>query len=121
VLKKLSEKLFGSQRKERGLIPEYLSNQDLTAEMIPSRMSTWHEIVLFSLSFNGYQKTGSFNRCTETPYTRDCKTLSEMRACLYFEQRHRAGAGRPPDKETMDFVHDLLDRMREKVTKNERD
>jgi len=121
MLKKLSEKILGGPWQDSGQIPEYLANQELTVEMIPSRMSTWHEIVLFSLSFNGYQKRGSFNRCAETPYTRDCKTLSEMRACLYFEQGHRVGTGRPPDKETMEFVHDLLDRMREKVTKSERD
>jgi hypothetical protein len=114
-------KIVAGRKKENILIPEYISNDALTLEMIPPGDALWHDIALFSLTFSGYQKAGSFNRCTEVAHSRSCSTLSEIRACLYFEQRRWTCLRAHPDSETMEFVYGLLDKMREKIINNERD
>jgi len=113
--------IFARREKENILIPEYISNDALTLEMIPPKEALWHDIALFSLTFDGYQKTGSFNRCTQVANSLSCETLSEIRACLYFEQRRLTCLHAHPDRETMTFVHGLLEKMREKIITNERD
>ncbi len=104
-----------------GFLPEYVSNDTLHPDMIPSRDAPWHEIVHFSLTFSGYQKAGSFNRCTEVSCSNRCTTLSEMRAFLYSEQLRWRRAGSSPDKPAMAGIYDLLDRMREKVRSGQRE
>ena len=120
-MKWIFKKIFAGRKKENILIPEYISNEALTLDMIPARDALWHDIALFSLTFSGYRQTGSFNRCTEVAYSRRCETLSEIRACLYFEQRRWTCLRAYPDRETMAFVHGLLEKMREKIKSNERD
>jgi hypothetical protein len=120
-LKRIFTRIFPGRKNESILIPEYISNEVLTFEMIPSRGTPWHDIALFSLTFSGYQKAGSFNRCTEVSDTPGCETLSEIRGLLYFEQMRWTKLRKHPDRETMAFVYDLLDSMREKIRNNERD
>jgi hypothetical protein len=119
-VKKTLSKLLGWIRGDGLSIPEYISNDDLTPEMVPAERAPWHEIVLFSLTFNVYQKAGSFNACTEVRDTRDCTTLTEMRAFLYYEQRRWIGLGKNPDEKGMDFIRELLARIREKIENEER-
>jgi len=103
------------------LIPEYIPNDALTLEMIPPKNALWNDIALFSLTFNGYQKSGSFNRCTEVADSANPKTLSDLRSCLYFEQRRWTCLQKRPDREAMEYIHGLLDKMSEKIKNNERD
>jgi hypothetical protein len=102
------------------IIPEYIPNEDLLLEEIPQRGAPWHEIALFSLTFGGYCKAGSFNRCTLVAYTRECKTLSEMRACLFFEQRRCVLERKRPDPAAMEFIYCLLDGMRNRILAGDR-
>jgi len=120
-MKRIFTRIFAGRDQQNMLIPEYISNEALTLDMIPASDASWHDIALFSLTFSGYRKTGSFNRCTEVAYSRSCETLSEIRACLYFEQRRWTCLRAHPDRDTMAFVHGLLERMREKLKSNERD
>ena len=118
-VKKALESLLGWG--EQGFLPEYVPNHELTSGMIPSRDAPWHEIARFSLTFDGYWRKGSFNRCAEVPWSRECATLSEMRACLFHELNRANSPGGPCESGTEGFIRDLLDRMREKVGRDERD
>jgi len=120
-LKRIFSRIFAGRKNESIILPEYITNEALTLEMFPSSGTPWHDIALFSLTFSGYQKAGSFNRCTEVADTPSCETLSEIRGRLYFEQMRWTGLRKHPDRETMAFVYDLLDKMRDRIRNNERE
>jgi hypothetical protein len=120
-VKRALEWLLGWGDRERGILPEYVSNAGLTPGMIPPRTAPLKDIVRFSLTFDGYWRKGSFNRCADVPWSRDCATLSEMRACLYHELKPVISSGCACDSRTGAFIRDLLDRMRDKVDRDERD
>ena len=120
-MKRIFTRIFAGRDQQNMLIPEYISNEALTLDMIPASDASWHDIALFSLTFSGYQKAGSFNRCTEVANSRSGETLSEIRGCLYFEQRRWISLQEHPDRDAMAFVHGLLEKMREKIINNERD
>ena len=120
MIKTLS-KILGWMRGDILPIPEDIPNEKLRPEMVPDGCAPWHSIVLFALTFNVYQKADTCNACTEVRDTRDCTTLSEMRAFLYYEQRRWVGAGENPDGESMAFIQTVLARIKEKVIKGDRD
>ncbi|HPJ94561.1 MAG TPA: hypothetical protein PLU81_09275 [Deltaproteobacteria bacterium] len=120
-MKRIFSRIFAGRKNESIILPEYITNEALTLEMFPSSGTPWHDIALFSLTFSGYQKAGSFNRCTEVADTPSCETLSEIRGRLYFEQMRWTGLRKHPDRETMAFVYDLLDKMRDRIRNNERE
>ncbi len=101
-------------------VPEFVSNEVLTPDMIPARGASWEEISLFSLSFDGYRKEGAFNRCAAVPCTARCETLSEMREFLFHELKRWNSLGGVPDGEALGSIYDLLDRMRERVELDQR-
>ena len=56
------------------------------------------------------------DRCAELAnHRRECKNLSDLRACLFFEYRRHNHFGYPPDAEKMQYIYDLLDRIRDHV------
>ncbi|HOD70501.1 MAG: hypothetical protein BWZ01_02870 [Deltaproteobacteria bacterium ADurb.BinA179] len=113
--------LWRTKKKAKGgLLPEYISNSDLRIEDIPLKGAPWHEIALFSLTFDGYSRAGSFNRCTPVPDVMQCRTLSEMRARLFFEHRRWILKKKQPCRETMEYLYDLLEKMRDKLARDER-
>ena len=120
-MKRIFSRIFAGRRKESIIIPEYITNEALALDMIPSRGTPWHDIALFSLTFSGYQKAGSFNRCTEVADTPESETLSQIRGRLYFEQMRWTNLRKHPDSETMALVYDLLDKMRDRIRNNERE
>jgi hypothetical protein len=121
LIAKALERLLGWGSRETGIIPEYIPNAGLTLDMIPPRTAPLREIVRFSLTFDGYWRRGSFNRCAEVPWTREGGTLSEMRACLYHELKHMSFPGRGCGSGDEAFIRGLLDRLRDKVARDERD
>jgi hypothetical protein len=120
-MRKIFNRIFGGKAQSGFTIPEYVQNDALTVEMIPGKDAPWHEIVEFSLTFDGYSRTGAFNRCAEVAYSRDCTTLSEMRACLFFEQKQLLCLKELPDSETLAFIYNLLDKISEKIKRQELD
>ncbi|MRR36071.1 hypothetical protein EG829_15615 [bacterium] len=114
-------KLLTGLRWDEKTIPEYVSNDMLCPDMIPARGASWDEISAFSLSFNGYRKEGSFNRCAEVPCSPRCETLSEMREFLFHELKRWNSLKRAPEIEELTSLYDLLDRMRDKVARGQRE
>jgi hypothetical protein len=94
---------------------ELIANADLRQTHIPPRGADWSQVIRFARTFNGYTEVG-FDACAELAnHKRDCKTLSDFRACLFFEHRRHNHFGHDPDATKMDYIYDLLDRIRERV------
>ena len=76
-----------------------IANRDLSLDDVPPFNADWDQIGEFALSFNGYIECGSFERCAEVANNRRNDTLTELRACLFFEQRRWRHFGYEPDAE----------------------
>jgi hypothetical protein len=101
-----------------------LSNADLRTSHLPPPDAGWHEIGRFALSFNGYEKWGSFGKCAEIgnqcaeAFRRSGAvpdSLTELRTCLFFEQRRLRHYGFDPDEEAMVYIGALVEGIRERV------
>lgn len=98
-----------------------LSNDELTLDRIPEEDATWTEIGEFALTFDGYEAFGSFERCAEIANARKHDTLTEARACLFFEQRRWRHVGEDPEEEgEMDYMRELVRAIRQKLAADER-
>ncbi len=105
-----------------------ISNLGLNQNDLPSPDAKWKDIQEFALSFNGYEYWGSFKRCAdlankvakEYEQTRrlNC-SLTELRTCLFFEQRRLRHFGYGPGEESMRYIHALIKEIRNKVVNKE--
>jgi hypothetical protein len=98
-----------------------IPNRDLTVADIPPISADFTEIGPFALTFNGYNYWGSFNRCAEIANRRKHDTLTELRTCLFFEQRRWHHFDRFPDEKAMEYLKGLIEAIREKVASGEVD
>jgi len=93
-----------------------ISNCELTVKDIPTNLADWTAIMHFAQSFNGYGELGSFEACGDLANRPEkCKSLSDLRACLFFEYRRHNHFGYPPDDKKMPYVRQLIERIRSKV------
>lgn len=92
----------------------HIPNRRLVLKKIPLPDSRWEVIEKFALTFDGYgqwpegvgQQIGSERRQG---------TLSELRTCLFFEQRSATHNGVPPDAEALRYIRGLLEQIRYRV------
>ena len=101
-----------------------ISNGDLNPDQIPQPEAGWYEIGSFALTFNGYEFHGSLDACGEIAnhwlktYETDGalpETLTDLRTCLFFEQRRWRHYGYDPDEETMLYIRALVAAILKKV------
>jgi len=101
-----------------------IANDDLTQSDVPLADAGWYEIGKFALSFNGYDWWGSFHRCAEVAnlavqtYQQSGalpESLTELRTCLFFEQRRWHHFGLDPDEPAMGYIAALLEGIRRRV------
>lgn len=64
-----------------------IPNRALTREDLPAPDAPADAVLEFALTFNGYEHHGSFERCAETANAHKHETLTDLRTCLFFEQR----------------------------------
>jgi hypothetical protein len=98
---------------------------ELQQDDIPGRDADWWPTINeFALSFDGYERFGSFDACAEMAnkcaerYHADGllpAELDTLRACLFFEQRRWRHFEANPDEGTMAYLHTVLAHMREIV------
>jgi hypothetical protein len=93
-----------------------IDNSDLSASDLPSRGAPWDAIQKFALTFDWYRRSGSCARCAEIANSRKHDTLSNLRTCLFFEQRRWSHFGAPPDTETLSYLHGIIEEIRDKVS-----
>lgn len=105
--------------------PSEVPNDDLGASEVPPITAPWRVIGAFALTLNGYETIGQ-QRCGELANSvkREflANTLSlqdlgltELRACLFFEQRRFRHFGDEPQGNDRDFINALLEAIRQRV------
>jgi hypothetical protein len=98
-----------------------IGNHELRLNDIPRADAPYSEVVRFGHTFDGYQQMGSFEACAAVAHARKHDTLSELRTCLFFEQRASRHSGEEPDETGLAYEYGLLAKIRQKVIDNTRD
>jgi hypothetical protein len=97
----------------------------LKAADVPSQTASWTIIGRFALTFDGYEAIGG-SQCGElanganrefvnNPISIQNLSLTEARACLFFEQRRFHHLGCEPEREERVYINTLLDTIRNKI------
>ncbi len=97
-----------------------IPNRELALAHLPPAGADWRAIGRFALSFDGYRRWGSFERCAEIGdrwadvYMSGGAlpdTLDLCRTCLFFEQRRWRDRAAGPDASTRRYVAALLEKI----------
>jgi hypothetical protein len=97
-------------------------NSDLHQRDLPPPGADWEEIVRFAHKFDGYEHWEADWGCavvanialgmqSELPQL----SLNELRSCLFFEARRYHHFGWDPEPVILDYIRDLVERIRTKV------
>ena len=97
-------------------MPEEIHNTDLRIDQIPPINSDYTTIAGFALSFDGYSRIKDIsifaNKIVEEVKNdksiTEKLTLTELRACLFYEQRRYRHYGEEPEGEDRDYIKGLL-------------
>ena len=96
-------------------------NTELQGYLLPHPGASWGEISGFAHTLNGYERWGSFEKCSEiaNEILEEYKTsgdlpnnLTNLRTCLFFEARRWRHYGYEPDEEAMHYIRALLEAIR---------
>jgi hypothetical protein len=93
-----------------------IANSVLTLTDIPDPGAEWQAFEEFALSFDGYKVWGSFEKCADVANARRQETLTDLRTCLFFEQRRWRHFGEVPDGEAMTYLRQLVEMIRHRVS-----
>lgn len=94
--------------------PRKISNQRLVASKLPAADANWESIQRFALTFDGYAAWPE-GVCATIANDRRSSTLTELRTCLFFEQRRWRHFGYEPDEEAMAYIRGVLEQIRNRV------
>jgi hypothetical protein len=92
-----------------------IANPDLTPADIPPPDADWGTVVKFALSYNGFQRWGSFGKCAKIANSKRHGSLDELRTCLFFEQRRWNHFGHIPDEKAMAYIRGVVEKIRAAV------
>lgn len=92
-----------------------IQNEQLRAADVPEPNADWSTISTFALSFDGYGVHGSFERCAEIANACRSESLTDLRTCLFFEQRRWRHFGEVPDADAMVYIRSLLEQIRRRL------
>jgi hypothetical protein len=103
---------------------KHISDAELRKTEVPAVTAPWPEIEYFALSLNGYRAIGDkacgvlankvLNVWPTDKKILQSLTLTELRACLFFEQR-RYHFGWGPFEEDMPYIRALLASIRDRA------
>ncbi len=94
---------------------ETIPDDQLRDKDIPSPNADWDAIQQFALTFDAYHHWGSFEKCAEIANSRKASTLTELRTCLFFEQRRWRHFGNAPEGKRLAYIHGLVEGIRSRV------
>ena len=89
-----------------------IQNDALKLSDIPPDDAEWKTIVPFAHTFNAYKAHGSFATVAKIANERRCENLTDLRTCLFFEQRRWRHFGTAPNAENMKYIRSLVNRIR---------
>lgn len=102
----------------RRLAAESISNEALELGAIPSSDGGWKEIERFALTLNGYEAIGQRLGDLADGHAQEGTLpvdLTELRGCLFFEQRRWRQFDAPPQGKPMEHILRLLEAIRTAV------
>ena len=85
--------------------------KQLRPEDLPPPNADWDTIQTFALTFRG-----DIHECGKIANRRDAKTLTELRASLFFEQRQRRHLGEVPTEADLVYIQSLVEKIRAHLT-----
>ncbi|HPT72172.1 MAG TPA: hypothetical protein PLE74_07815 [Candidatus Cloacimonadota bacterium] len=97
-------------------MPDKIHNTDLRIDQIPSINSDYSTIAVFALTFDGYNRIKDialFANKILAEFQNDHAivakpTLTELRACLFYEQRRFHHFGEDPEGGDREYINILL-------------
>ena len=92
-----------------------IPNEELRLEKLPPQNASWDCIQRFALTFDGYRYCGPFDRCAEIANARRHETVTDLRTCLYFEQRRWRHFGYAPEGDALRYLRYLVEQIRARV------
>ncbi|MBA3532372.1 MAG: hypothetical protein H0T73_10665 [Ardenticatenales bacterium] len=101
-----------------------IPNTALAEPLLPPPYADWDTISEFALTVDGYRQWGTVATLGEMAAQSEAMfrehaalsaTLTELRGCLFFEQRRWRHYGEVPDREGMRYIHTLVEAIRHKV------
>lgn len=104
----------------RRLATESISNEALELAHIPPANAVWKELEQFALTLNGYEAIGQRLGDLANEHARAGtlpEDLTELRGCLFFEQRRWRQFDAPPEGKPMEHILRLLEAIRTAVAK----
>ena len=96
-----------------------IPNEELVLNRIPDPETELWGWERFALTINGYDVMGGFEPCADLANSGIPTTLTELRCCLFFEQRRERWNGGFTTNELL--IRDLLRAIRRKVEAGELD
>jgi hypothetical protein len=96
-----------------------IANKELIEGDLPKPYARWQDVANFALTFNGYKHWGSFEKCAEVANKHSEGTLTDLRTCLFFEERRWHHYGDEPDEEVMKYIHNVIEKIRERIQRGE--
>ena len=98
-----------------------IANADLTLSLIPDPDSEWTAVWDFAHTFDGYSHWGSAHACGVVANERRNTTLTDLRTCLFFEQRRYNHFGKNPDGEDAQYIRDVVRQIGQRVSAGQLD
>jgi len=105
--------------------PDEIPNESLMASAVPPVTASWHAIVGFALTIDGYKAIGQKecaklgnrvkNTFSKNPASVETLSLTELRSCLFFEQRRFNHFGHEPQDTDRIFINTLLEAIQKKI------
>jgi len=128
----LAERLFGVAVTETSRetahddgVPELIPNEDLRPEHMPAPGAAWDVVSRFALTCDGYAEGSGYGGAAGLANEvrarfpegggLDALSLSDLRTCLFFEQRRYRHFGAEPEGDELRYVHELLEAIRRSV------
>jgi hypothetical protein len=104
--------------------PHEVPNESLTASAVPAVTASWHTVVGFAQTIDGYKAIGQ-KECAQLAnrvkgeFSKDAASvetlsLTELRFCLFFEQRRFNHFGHEPQDADRTFINTLLEAIQKK-------
>lgn len=112
-----------SGKSETKFPPDEIPNDKLTIQSVPSSTARWSPTIeTFALTLDGYRVVGD-DECgrlankVKEEFVKDSRslralTLTELRGCLFFEQRRYRHFGTEPEAEERHYIDALLNGIR---------
>ena len=105
--------------------PDEVPNESLTASAVPPVTASWHTIMGFALTIDGYNAIGQ-KECAQlgnggkSAVSKDAASvetlsLTELRLCLFFEQRRFNHFGHEPQDTDRMFINTPLQAIQKKI------